>query len=65
MSDRSLNCPMCGYFLVSTNAPWGRIKAYCRGTCRRFVYVYLGKPPEQSESEVQTAGSAGLAYTRQ
>lgn len=44
--ERQLSCPNCGYYVTSTTAPWGRIKAYCRGACRKYVYVYLGKPPE-------------------
>lgn len=43
--ERRIACPICGYYLTSTTAPWGRIKAYCRGACRKYVYVYLGKPP--------------------
>lgn len=49
--ERELTCPHCGYYLTSTTAPWGRIKAYCRGACRKFVYVYLGKPPEQTNPQ--------------
>lgn len=44
-TERVLPCPICGYYLVSTTAQWGKIKAYCRGACRKYVYVLLGKPP--------------------
>jgi hypothetical protein len=51
MRERELTCPHCGYYLTSTTAPWGRIKAYCRGACRKFVYVYLGKPPDAMDTK--------------
>jgi hypothetical protein len=46
MEERELPCPQCGYFIVSTSAPWGRIKAYCR-RCKKWRFVLLGKPPMQ------------------
>lgn len=48
MEERDLSCPHCGYFLTSTTAPWGRIKAYCRG-CRKMRIVFVGRPPDKED----------------
>ena len=45
-----VRCQHCGRFLLSTNCPWGRVTAYCKG-CRQMRTVLLGKPPESKDSE--------------
>lgn len=55
--DQDVSCSGCGKFLAATNAPWGRVKAYCRG-CRKFRYGYLGKPPEEDQHSTLTEQAA-------
>jgi len=40
---REVSCPHCGYFLARIDAPWGKVRAYCRG-CRQYRTAYLGRP---------------------
>lgn len=44
--DRQVPCPKNPRaWFTSTNAPWGRVTAYCRW-CRKVHTVMLGKAPE-------------------
>ena len=44
---REYRCVHCGGFFAATNAPGGRITAYCRG-CRRVRTVLIGKVEYQA-----------------
>lgn len=43
-----VRCSHCGRFLMATNAPWGRVTAYCKG-CRVMRSVSLGKAPADEQ----------------